>query len=70
MNNDRYFSNNQEINTPNIMNIKPNNNQEENIKPIYPNDTKEKKEPDDFVKSLPNWDLTPPYETVRRISRI
>lgn len=26
-------------------------------------------EENDFVKSLPEWDLVPPYETVRRVIR-
>lgn len=24
---------------------------------------------EDFVTGLPNWDLTPPYEVVRRVTR-
>lgn len=70
MNNDRNFES-----TPNIINIaKSNDNEQNNIRPINSNNTNainnSKENPDDFVHSLPNWDLTPPYETVRRINRI
>lgn len=62
----------------NIENITPFS---QNITPIEHDDLKNnqdnkfdelKPQPplDDFIKSLPNWDLTPPYETVRRITRI
>lgn len=70
MNNDRNFES-----TPNIINIaKSNDTEQNNIRPINPNNTNiinnSKENTDDFVRSLPSWDLVPPYETVRRINRI
>lgn len=67
MNNDRNFDNNPSI-IP-INNIS--DTEQNNINPINKDNTSSPKEtPDDFVHSLPNWDLVPPYETVRRINRI
>lgn len=71
MNNDLY---NQE-NNQNIINLgQTTNNHDNNIKPISPiteqQSTNPKQTEDDFVNSLPEWDLLPPYETVRRINRL
>lgn len=71
MNNDLY---NQE-NNQNIINLgQTTNNDDNNIKPISPiteqQNTNTKQTEDDFVNSLPEWDLLPPYETVRRINRL
>lgn len=66
MNNDRVFDN-----SPNITPINKVNTEQNNIKSINTNNSNPPKEDqNDFVHSLPNWDLTPPYETVRRINRI
>ncbi|MBQ7137043.1 MAG: hypothetical protein IJO43_03620 [Bacilli bacterium] len=50
-------------------------NNEENIIPLE-TETKEIKDvkidaqtTEDFVTGLPSWDLTPPYEIIRRVSR-
>ena len=29
----------------------------------------EEKQAEDFVTGLPSWDLTPPYEVIRRVTR-
>ena len=54
--------------SPNITPIE--NNDFINNQNSQNNETKTQPPLDDFIKSLPNWDLTPPYETVRRITRI
>lgn len=63
-----------ENNSPNIINLDSNINTTENriqpIEPINPTNIPQKKDTDDFVNSLPDWDLVPPYETVRRINRL
>ena len=33
------------------------------------NNIPEEKITEDFVTGLPDWDLTPPYEVVRRVTR-
>ena len=61
-------------NTPNIINLDQTSNNSTNnneaITPITETPVSKTKQTDDFVKSLPDWDLIPPYETVRRINRI
>lgn len=68
MNNENIINNN-----PNIIPLEQhNNNVEENnqsINHINTNETSQTQQSDDFVNSLPDWDLIPPYETVRRINR-
>ena len=54
-------------------NIKPIDSNIQEIQPIQEkgvssNDAKQELD-DDFVKSLPNWDLLPPYDMVRRVTR-
>ena len=56
-------------------NIKPldNNtsNNSNNIQEIKPGTDKNNlsNNDDDFVKSLPDWDLLPPYDMIRRVTR-
>lgn len=33
------------------------------------NNTEPKQAAEDFVTGLPSWDLTPPYEVIRRVTR-
>lgn len=46
------------------------NNQEE-VKTILSDitQTENKQLAEDFVTGLPNWDLEPPYEVIRRVTR-
>lgn len=60
-------------NSPNIINLEEQKSNLENhsqsITQINTNENEKKQQSDDFVNSLPEWDLIPPYETVRRINK-
>ncbi len=56
-------------------NIKPldnntsnNSNNIQEIKPVTDKNNLSNND-DDFVKSLPDWDLLPPYDMIRRVTR-
>jgi len=47
-------------------------NNEENVIPLeseIKNIKTDEQTTEDFVTGLPSWDLTPPYEIIRRVSR-
>ncbi len=52
-------------NNDNINNI---NNYQEELK-VKEEKKPEEKKKDTIINSFPNWDLLPPYQTVRRITR-
>lgn len=55
---------NQNINPFQFINEEQSINVEQNK-----NNIPEEKITEDFVTGLPDWDLTPPYEVVRRVTR-
>lgn len=63
-----------ENDSPNIINLDQNLNTNENniqtLSSVNPSNIPTQTETDDFVDSLPDWDLVPPYESVRRINRL
>ena len=51
------------------MNENNNRNYNEELKPKDENNKKEEEKKDTIIKNFPNWDLLPPYQTIRRITR-
>lgn len=61
MGNDFIAENDQEKPLPNVSSIP-------DISNLQPNQDKDQAE-EEFIKELPDWDLEPPFEPVRRVNR-
>lgn len=66
------ISNNNQTGITNIENITPVNSIQNNIQPQVQTPTTNISSQDindEFAKGFPDWDLIPPYTTVRRVTR-